>query len=490
LKNPSPILVLVLAVLLLLPGLAYFSLRLTLPGDASSPMVDFLQVEPAGLAVRPGTPGTHSLQTGDIVTAIQGRGIDQTIRDLLSPGGSTGRVDVIRYTVRRGDQTIRVETPLAAFSLLQLVKDNWSIYIYMIYLELVSLVVFVLRPRLAAAQLFFVVSNMLLSSGLPFFLGLRVDDLLYPWLVILYMWGAVVLFGFLLAALVHQSLIFPKPHPLLTRHPRWLLLIYMGVWLPIMVYSAVRWPANSSPTARLVLIIQGTTLMAAVYFPVLLLTTFSNYRTGNGRERRQIRWILWSLMISLIPYLVFTVLPSLFGLKLQLATPVLGILWCTVPTSFAISVLHERLFDIDVIIRRTLIYSALTVTLGAVYFFGILLLQGFFQVLTGRYQSPLATVLSTLMIALLFSPLRKRIQNDIDRRFYRRRYDADKILKEFAIKLRNEVDMEEISEDLINAVKETMEPQAYFLWIRRSKYPQRPLSRGAFNRSNDTSHEA
>jgi hypothetical protein len=471
LKSLQPSLVVLLAVLMLLPGLAYLALRLTFPGDASSPVVDFLLIQPAGLAVRSGSPNPHSLQTGDIVTAIQGREIDQRIQGLFSSQGSAEGGGVVHYTVLRGDQSLQVDAPLTAFSLSQLIKGNWSIYIYLIYLELVSLVVFLLRPREAAAQLFFVVSNTLLSSSLPFFLGLRVDDLLYPWLVILYLWGAVVLFGYMLAALVHQSLIFPKTHPFLIRHPRWLLLIYLGVWLPYLAYIAARWPAIISPAARLVLIVQGTTLMSAVYFPLLLVTTVSSYRTGNHREKRQIRWIMWSLMISLIPYLAFTVLPSLIGLPFQIATPVLGILWCTVPTSFAIAVLHERLFDIDVIIRRTLIYSALTVTLGAVYFLGILLLQGFFQVLTGQLQSPLATVLSTLLIAVLFNPLRRRIQNDIDRRFYRRRYDAEKILQEFALQLRNEVDMEKITEDLLHAVKETMEPQALSLWIRKSKSP-------------------
>jgi hypothetical protein len=293
--------------------------------------------------------------------------------------------------------------------------------------------------------------------------------LLHSWLVILYLWGAVALYGLLLAGLVHQSLIFPKTHPLLIRHPRWLLAIYLGVWLPILTYLAARWPGMDSPAARLALTVQGTAFMSAVYFPLLLLTTVSSYRTGNEREKRQIRWIMWSLMIALIPYLAFTVLPSLLGIELQLATSLLGILWCTVPTSFAIAVLHERLFDIDVIIRRTLIYSALTVTLGAVYFFSIVALQGLSQAITGQNQSPLATVISTLAIAILFNPLHRRIQNDIDRRFYRRKYDAEKILKDFALKLRDEVDIEQITENLLNAVEETIHPQYLSLWIGKSK---------------------
>lgn len=466
-KSLHPSLVAVLSVLLLLPGLIYINLRLMHPSDASSPIVDFLSIQSGGLVVRPISPESQGLQNGDIVTAIQGRGIDQYLQDLFSTQRTTGHQGRIQYTVLRDNQTLQVYSPMTVFSLSKVIKANWSIYIYLVYLELVSLFVFILRPRLPAAQLFFVASNLLLSSGLVFFLSLRVEDLLYRWLVILYLWGAVALYGFMLAALVHLSLIFPKTHPLLKRHPRWLLVIYLGVWLPILAYTAVRWSAIVSPAGHLALIVQGTTLMSAVYFPLLLISTVSSYRTGNTQEKRQLRWIMWSLMISLIPYLVFTVMPSLLGVRSQLATSLLGLLWCTVPTSFAIAVLHERLFDIDVIIRRTLIYSTLTVSLGAVYFFSILLLQEFFQVFTGQHQPPLATVLSTLMIAALFTPLRRRIQNDIDRRFYRRKYDAEKTLEVFNAKLREVVDLNTLIDLLNNVVDETIQPTHFSIWLKK-----------------------
>jgi len=465
LKSIHPIFIVLLAVFLLLPGLAYFALRLILPADPSSPMVDFLKISPDGLVARPVSPDPQSLQEGDIVVGIQGQAVGERIRDLFPPAGPA---DSVEYTVRRGRQTLRVVSPLAVIPFSHLIRENWSIYLYLIYLELVSLAVFLLRPRLPAAQLFFVVSSSLFSSGLVYFLSLRVNDLLHRWLVTLYLWGAVVLYGFLLAGLVHFSLIFPKRHPLLARRPGWVRLIYLGVWLPWFVYLAARWPSIGNPASGLVLIVQGTAFMSLVYFPLLLVSTYGSYRTGNEREKRQVRWILWSLMISLIPYLVLTVLPSILGVKSELAKPFLGILWCTVPTSFAIAVLHERLFDIDVIIRRTLMFSALTFTLGLVFTSSILLLQRLFQLLTGQYQSPLATVLSTLVVAALFNPLRRRVQDDINRRFYRRRYDAEKILNRFSNQLRSEVDIDKITANLLSAVKETMEPQSLSLWIRKS----------------------
>lgn len=467
-KTVHPSLVSMLAILLLLPGLVFIGLRSTLPGDASTPLIDFQQINSDGLVVQPLSPDPQSLQTGDVVTAIQGRAVDHYLEDLLSLQRSFGPVNQIEYTVLRGGRALQLTVTLTAYPLAQVMKETWSIYFYLIYLELVSLLVFILRPRLAPAQLFFVVSSLLFSSVLLYIPGMKIDDLLYPQQVILYILGAIVFYGFILAALLHLTLIFPKRHLLLERHPALLLGNYLGVWLPIFLYLAARWASIDSPAGRLALAIQGTTLMSAVYFPLVLLTTYSNYRMSSPREKRQIRWLLWSLVISLVPYLIFTVLPSLFGLNFQIANPLLGLLWCSVPTSFAIAILHERLFDIDVIIRRTLIYTVLTVTLGVVYFISVLLLQWFFQLFTGQYQPPLATVLSTLTIAALFTPLRRRIQADIDQRFYRRKYDAEKMLKAFSLIVRNEVELEELTKRILDVVEETMEPQSLSLWIWKS----------------------
>jgi hypothetical protein len=462
-----PSLIVVLAVVLLIPGLVSIGLRSRLPSDPAAPLVDFRQIVQGGLAVQPLVPDSGGLQKGDIVMAIQGQSVDLYVQNLISRQKPLPATNEIEYTLLRQGHQLKVEVPLSVVPPTHMFVQNWSIYFYLIYLVIVSLVVFILRPRLPAARQFFMVSTLLISSALVYFPGLRADDLLYRWQVILFMWGAVILYGIMLAGLVHNSLVFPKTHPFLEKHPRLAWLIYLGVWLPLGLYIAARWASIVSPAGRLALIIQGTTLMSLIYFPLLLVTTSLHYRIRAPEEKRQMRWLMWALMISLIPYLIFSVIPSLLGFNNQITNSFLGILWCTVPTSYAIAVLHERLFDIDVIIRRTLIYTALTVTLGAVYFISILLLQRLLQDLTGQGQSPLAIVLSTLVIAALFTPLRRRIQNDIDRRFYRRKYDAEKLLKAFGLTVRNEVKLEMLSDRLLDMVEETMEPQRFSLWIRK-----------------------
>jgi hypothetical protein len=138
-----------------------------------------------------------------------------------------------------------------------------------------------------------------------------------------------------------------------------------------------------------------------------------------------------------------------------------------IPTAIGFAVLRYSLYDIDLLINRTLVYGLLTVMLLLVYFGGVTATQAVFRSLTGQEQQPqFAVVVSTLAIAALFNPLRHRIQALIDRRFYRRKYDAARMLEDFGARLRDETDLDGLGEDLVRVVRDAMQPEHVSLWLR------------------------
>ena len=197
--------------------------------------------------------------------------------------------------------------------------------------------------------------------------------------------------------------------------------------------------------------------------------------------RQQIKWIAFAASVVALGVSGAVVLGT-FAADTEGGThPLLiGLLEDAITLSFAgfpiavgFAVLKYRLYNIDVIINRTLVYGALTAALVAVYFGGVAATEAVVRTLTGQEQQPqLAIVVSTLVIAALFNPLRRRIQAFIDRRFYRRKYDARKTLEAFSAKLRDETDLDALSGDLIGVVRETMQPAHVSLWLKPDPPPR------------------
>jgi hypothetical protein len=184
------------------------------------------------------------------------------------------------------------------------------------------------------------------------------------------------------------------------------------------------------------------------------------FRRSRGAERQQMKWFLYAAA----PLVTFPVNEYLPGIVSDL---LFGWLLIGLPTAIGIAVLRYRLYDIDVVINRTLVYAALTVSLALVYFGSVVGLQRLLSPVVGE-SNQLAVVASTLAVAALFNPLRRRIQSFIDRRFYRRKYDAQRVLADFSARLRDETDLDQLSDDLIEAVGETMRPAHATLWLRET----------------------
>ena len=202
-------------------------------------------------------------------------------------------------------------------------------------------------------------------------------------------------------------------------------------------------------------------------------------RVSTPVERQQTRWVLFGLgviavsMLSILAYTCITGDPTI-GTTADPDLPrrfiflvMLNLIFEVIFLSIGLAILRSNLFDIDVIIRKTLIYTAVTALLALVYFGGVVLLQRLFSALTGVAQSPLAVVVSTLAIAALFTPLRRRIQDGIDRRFFRKKYDAQQVLAQFAQTARDETDLDTLTTELARVVQETLQPERVSVWLRK-----------------------
>jgi hypothetical protein len=217
----------------------------------------------------------------------------------------------------------------------------------------------------------------------------------------------------------------------------------------------------------------------------MVLSVFSivlRYRHSRGEKRQQIKWIAFGASVVGFSYLIAMIGSIVYPQKTWFAPgspPWLLVLeyaallsFTVIPTAIGFAVLRYRLYDIDLVINRALVYGSLTATLVLIYFGGVATIQTLFRTLTGQEQQPqLAVVVSTLAIAALFNPLRRRIQSFIDRRFYRRKYDAAKTLEVFAARLRDEIDLEALGGDLVSVVRETMQPEHVTLWLKRADDP-------------------
>ncbi|OGO40890.1 MAG: hypothetical protein A2W36_02350 [Chloroflexi bacterium RBG_16_58_14] len=264
------------------------------------------------------------------------------------------------------------------------------------------------------------------------------------WLAIL--WLALIL----LALFLPQSLVS------LSAWPRWLKILVVIFFSGSGIYAQIyRYENISSPVQRQQAKWALLGLVAAAFGPLVY---FLSSAFSPASATPEVSNLLYQRVGG--SYFSFSVIARMAGAALLTAYLMLF------PLTFAIAILRYRLWDIDILIRRTIAYTALTATLILIYFFTVLVLQRVFISITGESRSGTVTIVSTLSIAALFNPLRRRIQNSIDRRFYRQKYDAEKTLAAFSASLRDEVDLDALCDRLMAVVDNTLQPEHTLLWLK------------------------
>jgi len=255
------------------------------------------------------------------------------------------------------------------------------------------------------------------------------------------------------------------------RWTRWVVLVWIVWQLPR--YFFPNWYLSPSPYTW------HSLTNTAVWLSALSTAIYSQgyryRRTASSAQRQQIKWVVFGISAALAGFLGISLMLGVFApeptspgtlLAYLVGNTFIGYLAILlIPLSIGLAVLRYHLFDIDLIINRTLVYVTLTVILAVFYEGTIVVLQNVFRVLTGQ-ESQVAVVASTLAIAAMFEPLRRRIQGLVDRAFYRRKYDARKTLEAFSATLRDETDLEALNSELVGVVTETMQPAHVSLWLR------------------------
>ncbi len=271
---------------------------------------------------------------------------------------------------------------------------------------------------------------------------------------------------------------------------------YVPVWAraPALVWFLICFPYNFAPVdsplypLNLPLWLFGP-LMFTLYITFLVSQVYRYARVSTPVERQQTKWVMFAMIIVVAGEFTVLLISVLFdstafsylfsgepptpqSLSLVLVMQSMARLYFVMlPLAFAFSILRYRLWDIDLIIRRTLIYSVLSAVLVLFYFGSIVVLQQIFHSITGQ-ASDIAIIVSTLGIAALFNPLRRRVQDIIDHRFYRRKYDAQQVLARFGQTARDEVELDKLTGELLNVVDATMQPTSVNLWLKTTEHSQ------------------
>ena len=282
----------------------------------------------------------------------------------------------------------------------------------------------------------------------------------------------------LIFPLLFTMLLFPDGRPPSPRW-RWILVAGLGMCAFLILFGLASPTFTLAQNSDWVLENPVGFLPAGIDFPdtawfagLIIMTLLCvaapivRYRRSAGVEREQIKWLFYAaglFALTYIPSFFVTDEQGDFFVSWVGQLFILGIM--AIPAAIAIAILRYRLYDIDVIIRKTLLYGLLTGLLAIVYFGGVLLLQTLFESITGQ-RSPVAIVISTLLIAALVGPLRRRLQRIIDRRFFRQKYDAQQVLAQFAQTARDEVDLESLTAELARVTRETVQPESVTIWLK------------------------
>jgi hypothetical protein len=457
-----------LVAVMLAAGAAFVVLRLVTPSDGTQVLPRTWAWTGAGVVVQ--ADPDRTLHDRDLVTAIDGVAPGSTGRAWRVPAHRPG--DRLRYQVVRDGRTQEVIVTLRRADVAGPLLKEWGTTLFVVALFTVVGYLYARRPGPATAALL-VLGSGLLTSTVAFEIGVaavhtRGGPLL--WLYLLNVHAAYVVGWAGLAAFV---LLFPRRWSPLARH-RWLLPVMIATPPALLVGWALAALDAVGFTRWLGRYIAGESVVVATVLGVAIVLALARYLTTTDPVgRQQLRWLVGGGCLSAVLALALWFLPDLVTGEYLLPAGWVGFSGLPLLAGLTVAVLRYRLFDLDRVISRTVAYALLTLLLGGTYAGSVLGLGG----LLGQ-DSSLVVAAATLAVAALFQPARRRIQDVVDRRFNRRRYDAARTIEAFSERLRQETDLDTLIEELLLVVDQTMQPTRVSCWVRRAPSPSH-VSRAA-----------
>ena len=378
------------------------------------------------------------------------------LQSICQPGSQCLGIQLTQYDLQLLQQLGLSPGFLATYQV------GWDVGLVLICSALAALI---FRRRSSDRMALFCAYTLVLFGGVN--LSSLFDDGLRP-LGPAWYWPVGVLECLALVSFLTFFLLFPRGQFV----PRWtcwlVLVIVLGEVHYVFITGPLQANQSNNPTDFLVLV--------ALVFTLVGLQIYRYRHVSTFQERQQTKWVVFGFCLAIIGFVVSFLLVRVFFPTQMVKSEVFHILvsgmlsdvfLLLIPVSIAIAILRSQLYDIDVIINRTLVYGSLTGILAALYAGLIVGLESLVGLFTRYTSQPIVLVISTLAIAALFVPARQRIQAFIDRRFYRSKYDAEKVLAAFGETLRNEVDLSHLREQVLAVVQKTMQPAQVSLWLRQ-----------------------
>ncbi|GHO90927.1 hypothetical protein KSF_009750 [Reticulibacter mediterranei] len=405
-------------------GISFLLLHLATPSDGARLAPGQSVWRHDGVVITPLQPG--GLHKGDIVVAVEGKSLEAWAQDLFRvgvqrPHWQSGQT--IIYHVLRSGHVQDVPVTLGPYPLATLAAQEWSTILYALVFFLVAVFVVLLRPGEPAARVQFLAASSMLGAT-TWSLGLQVGDLINGigfWLFKATTIGCFLLFW---TALLHFALIFPRPHALIVKRRFVIPLLYVVPYAIALISLLVAWPLSSSMLSWIGLWILAEDIFPPIATILALMSIIWSYKTEQSYDERQkIRWLMYAALLSGGGGLLLWQLPNLLGYPV-LSSNALGLLVLPYPFALAIAILRHRLFDITIIIHRTLVYGTLTGSVVGLYVLVVSLAGMLFH----PSSTFLPSLLATGLVAVLFQPLHVRLQRFVNRLIYGERDDPYAVL--------------------------------------------------------------